>query len=674
QLPASFKKRETSLSLKFSPFNKLLWQWWKMSPAPSSYPMTSLYVGDLHLDVTEAMLFEKFSSVGTVQSIRVCRDMITRRSLGYAYVNFQQPADAERALDNMNFDVVKGRPIRMMWSQRDPALRKSGLGNVFIKNLHKSIDQKSLYDTFSVFGNIMSCKVATTGPIKEGGQSLGYGFVHFETEESAKAAIEKVNGMLLNGKKVYVGVFIPRSEREKNIGERTQVFTNVFIKNFGSELDDEKLKEIFSTFGEITSHKVMRDEAGKSKGFGFVAFSCPEEAEKAVEALHGKEINGKPLFVGQAKKIAQRRAELKKKFEEIKLERITRYQGVNLYVKNLDTAIEDDRLQQEFSPYGTITSAKIMQEENGRSKGFGFVCFSSAEEATRAVTEMNGRMLMGKPLYVTLAQRREERKAYLISQYMQRLNGIRMQQVGRTLQPTGSNYLIPSFPKALRLPVTAWQQSTSPFRSIGRFNNYGMQSPYNPQYLQHPGSRNIWNPNVVQSLRTVTTSPAFSTPNRCYSYQHGTNVRESPAMTADGAAAVAAAVALVTEQQSPVNTTGQKPLNLSTLAAAIPEEQKRMLGEHLFPLIRKMNPQLVGKITGMLLEIDNADLLQLLEDRTSLKAKVDEAVAVLEMHWAQQQTREPEKLVNGTSLVNDLSKRKRVSFDSNADDGIIAHR
>lgn len=67
-----------------------------MNASGPGYPLASLYVGDLHPDVTEAMLYEKFSPAGPILSIRVCRDVATRRSLGYAYINFQQPADGER--------------------------------------------------------------------------------------------------------------------------------------------------------------------------------------------------------------------------------------------------------------------------------------------------------------------------------------------------------------------------------------------------------------------------------------------------------------------------------------------------------------------------------------------------------------------------------------------------
>lgn len=598
--------------------------------------MASLYVGDLHPDITEAMLYEKFSPAGPVLSIRVCRDMITRRSLGYAYVNFSQPADAERALDTMNFDVVKGKPIRIMWSQRDPSLRKSGVGNVFIKNLDKSIDNKALYDTFSAFGNILSCKVVCD----ENG-SKGYAFVHFETQDAADRAIDKMNGMLLNDRKVFVGRFKSRKEREAELGAKAKEFTNVYIKNFGDDMNDDRLKEFFDKYGKTLSVKVMTDSSGKCRGFGFVSYEKHEDANRAVEEMNGTELNGKMVFVGRAQKKMERQAELKRKFELLKQERISRYQGVNLYIKNLDDTIDDEKLRKEFTPFGSITSAKVMLEE-GRSKGFGFVCFSSPEEATKAVTEMNGRIVGSKPLYVALAQRKEERKAHLTNQYMQRIAGMRAMPANAIInqfQPA-SGYFMPAVPQAQNRttyyapnqlaqmrPNPRWQQQGG--RGQGGFQ--GM-----PNTLRQPGPRaNLRHlaPNASgQGPRgggqAMGPRPSMGVPGprAMPPYKYATSVRNTNPQVVQPIA--------LQQNQSAVHVQGQEPLTASMLAAAPPQEQKQMLGERLFPLIQSMHASLAGKITGMLLEIDNSELLHMLESHESLRSKVEEAVAVLQAHQA----------------------------------------
>merc|ERR1719359_2216895 len=71
-------------------------------------------------------------------------------------------------------------------------------------------------------------------------------------------------------------------------------------------------------------------------------------------------------------------------------------------------------------------------------------------------------------------------------------------------------------------------------------------------------------------------------------------------------------------------------LTASALAAAPPGVQKQMLGEKLYPAIARYQPELAGKITGMMLEMDNSELLILLESEQQLRAKVDEAMRVLE--------------------------------------------
>ncbi|XP_059128837.1 polyadenylate-binding protein 1-like [Peromyscus eremicus] len=634
-----------------------------MNPSDPSYSLASLYVGDLHPDVTEAMLYEKFSPAGPILSIRVYRDRTTRRSLGYASVNFQQLEDAERALDTMNFDVIKGKPVRIMWSQRDPSLRKSGVGNIFVKNLDRSIDSKVLYDTFSAFGNILSCKVVCD----ENG-SKGYGFVHFETQEEAERAIEKMNGMFLNDRKVFVGRFKSRRDRQAELGARAREFTNVYIKNLGEDMDDERLQGLFGKFGPALSVKVMTDESGKSKGFGFVSFERHEDARKAVDEMNGKDLNGKQIYVGRAQKKVERQTELKHRFGQMKQDkrkveqvppqdRSIRCQGVNLYVKNLDDGIDDERLRKEFSPFGTITSAKVTME-GGRSKGFGFVCFSSPEEATKAVTEMNGRIVATKPLYVALAQRKEERQAHLSNQYMQRVaNANPVNPFQPAQAPSG--YFMTAAPQtqnrgAYSAPNQTTQQGLSPRGSAQGARAQGARAqgasahPFqNTSSAIHPStipSFNSSGPASSQALWSMSTHRAANT---------STQMTGPHPATASTAAAPAARTVpqykytsgvrnppqhlntqpQVTMQRSAVPVQGNKAsLTASMLVSASPQAQKQMLGEWLFSLIQAMHPALAGKITGMLLEIDNLELRHMLDSPECLHAKVDEAVAVLQAH------------------------------------------
>merc|ERR1712165_639307 len=457
-------------------------------------------------------------------------------------------------------------------------------------------------------------------------------------------------------------------EREKELGEKAKKFTNVYIKNFGDDLTDDKLKEMFNKFGKITSYKVVRDDkvnssgdgevgdvmaddAGKTKGFGFVSFEDSESAEKAVEELNGQEINGKMLYVGRAQKKAERQAELKKKFEQLKLDRLNRYQGVNLYVKNLDDTIDDERLRKEFAPFGTITSAKVMNED-GRSKGFGFVCFSSPEEATKAVTEMNGRIIVAKPLYVALAQRKEDRKAQLTAQYMQRVSGMRMQQMGQMGFPQQTGYFLPApMPQPQRFfgqPQRFFGQPQGmPGAADARWAQQPRMAAGQPGLLQQP-VRGRGAPNKVPRQMAPMMAPrpgmhamppaaahaaaAAAAAGMRPNFKYTQGVRN---VAAPMAAAPTPVMAQPPQPQPAVFIQGQEPLTASMLAQAPPSEQKQMLGERLFPLIQTWHSELAGKITGMLLEIDNSELVHMLEHQESLKAKVEEAVVVLQAHKQQ---------------------------------------
>lgn len=323
-----------------------------------------------------------------------------------------------------------------------------------------------------------------------------------------------------------------------------------------------------------------------------------------------------------------------------------------MYVKNLDDTVTDEMLAQAFSPYGSITSAKVMEDEKNTSKGFGFVCFSSPEEATKALTEMNGRIVGSKPLYVALAQRKEERKQHLAQQYMQRGAGFPNQNIQAGFNPNPYGQVV-----APQYQMAPYQMMGQP-RMMGqmRFNQMGAPRPqlnFQVQGIrgQVPRPPMGMNRNVyaqpMGGIRPVMTQPGVR-PNFVQNspYKFNQQVRNAPQYGINELSNQFQNVNIQpnNQQQNQAqnnnnnqvqNQQTQPPpeLNAAVLAAAEPSQQKQMLGERIYPLVNdQTGAELAGKITGMLLEIENFELLKLIDEPALLKDKVTEAMKVLQEH------------------------------------------
>jgi len=653
-----------------------------MTALPSTTSFTnaslSLYVGDLAPEVTEAILFDIFNPVGPVASIRVCREAMLKRSLGYAYVNFHNHQDAECALHTLNYTIIsgrhfKGRPCRIMWSQRDPSLRKTGVGNVFVKNLGADIDHKQLQNKFSsLFGKVLSCKVA----LNSEGKSKGYGYVHFETEEGAKAAIDRMDEIEFEGRKVMVESF-----QKKEHPHRHTAWTNLFVKNIPTHLTEVHLLDMFKEFGPVSSLKLMtynendahKDAtskkphgvvSGASKGFGFVAFDHHEHALAAVAALNGKvlpdstkaaqikaendasdgriapaddsqdEMPTKTLFVCCAEKKEERQRVLRGAFAAAKQERLQATLGMNLFVKNLAYSIDEMALNKAFKDgeFGTITSCRVMRHPDGTSRGFGFVSFSTPEEASNASNEMNGKVLKGRPIYVALAQRKKQRHMLLSQQYMVPLGGL-----WNTPQQRGP--AVPMMYQGMgRIPN---QGACAPMMMNGRGISQKQRMPFHFGYQaqqanqqQQRGQPMRRQHNQLQGQKRPSQQPGQPGPGRRQLRKPNLRQQQQPHVELNPQARNHSAM---TSTPMPSITDllamSLAPLTTAALAAADTHTQKQMIGVRLYLLIIRSQPHLLaGKITGMLLEMDNSELLHLLESPESLHAKMNEALEVLRVH------------------------------------------
>nr|CAB3470740.1 unnamed protein product [Digitaria exilis] len=397
---------------------------------------------------------------------------------------------------------------------------------------------------------------------------------------------------------------------------------SLYVGDLAESVDETVLLGVFSQVAPVASVRVCRDTiTGVSLGYGYVNFHTRQDAVRALEALNFVPLNGKNIRL-----MGSKHAE--------------------------EWTINDEKLKKLFEEFGEITSCKITLDSKGRSKGSGFVSFATTEAGHSAINAMNGKMVENKPLYVGLHQPKGQRRAMLTAHFAQRYLAMAAVPYAAPQQvyfghPTpgqippqaavvfgfpphlvpgmgpGTPFVMPQNVQRIgarhgaMLPQMYRQQQQVVFMSyVHRFFMF-----VNPQLATAPASIYVWYLTHFLVLILLAFRAQMTIhPNANQRVRYMLNARNGayPPKLPQGFASVMPSV-----QQDVSNLT-------SALASASPEEQQQMLGTKLYPLVEHLEPGQAAKVTGMLLEMDKVEILNLLESPEALRAKVREAMLVLQ--------------------------------------------
>jgi len=252
---------------------------------------------------------------------------------------------------------------------------------IFIRNVAKE----------SVFGDFQE-KVEKFGKVTEFTNSgRGFCFLKFSTAEAANACIAALNNTEIAGKTVQMN--IAREETKFGVTKKGVAKGDkgckLFVHGVKQETDNDKIKEIFDKYGKVT------DSFNPGKGFAFVTFSTPEEADAAVEALNGKEVFGNIISVNVSKPKEKPEKEGGKAGKDKKK---AAKDSVRLFVNNVSEKTSQDDLKTAFAGHGTVTDAY------NPGKGFAFVNFATADEAQAAIEALNGQEVCGQVIECNIAK------------------------------------------------------------------------------------------------------------------------------------------------------------------------------------------------------------------------------------------------------------------------------
>ncbi|CAN4128148.1 unnamed protein product [Withania somnifera] len=195
-----------------------------------------------------------------------------------------------------------------------------------------------------------------------------------------------------------------QQEDEKEKTEKPQKSNNqrrkLFVLNLPWSLTVPDIKNLFGQYGIVDDVEIIKTKDGKSRGFAFVTMSTGEEAQAAIEKLDSYELSGRIIRVEFAKRFKKPPGAPPPSTPP---QGETRYK---LYVSNLAWKVRSTQLREFFSAnYNPVSARVVFDNASGRAAGYGFVSFDTKEQAEAALSALDGKELMGRPIRLKFSER-----------------------------------------------------------------------------------------------------------------------------------------------------------------------------------------------------------------------------------------------------------------------------
>lgn len=379
-----------------------------------SKPTIALFIGDLDERIDELILTKVFKKFESLASVKVCTDSKTGKSLGYGYLNFSKKQDTLKVIEEFSYRPIFGKEVRIMPSLRNKSYRKNIGTNIFFSNLpleNPNFTTRVFYDTFKIYGNILSCKLDKRKNI---------GFIYFDDNHAARIVIKEFNGKKFFGNKISCGIHfdkelrkLPEFERRRTaLGDitipkeclklnpadtRTIPYgpkqhvphpNAIFVKNLPPSCPNDEMLDYFSKLGPVKS--VFSSNSHKyNSSWAFVTYKNGSDTNKAVKIFHDSRFKGKKLNVHKAGLVRNGLPDSNKSPNEIPYRPI-------LYLHNLSSICNEEfLLQMCVEEHIKIEDLGITDFSYESFTYSGYVKFKTKKDADKLLQLLNNKLIGG---------------------------------------------------------------------------------------------------------------------------------------------------------------------------------------------------------------------------------------------------------------------------------------